>query len=55
MENPIYLSDLYQCPYCGYTDETTEFFEDGILGEPVCPDCGEDLTGDLEYPKEEEL
>ena len=49
----INLSDLYQCVYCGYTSEIAEFFEYGNE-EPICPDCYEDLTGDLEYPLEEE-
>ena len=47
------LNDLFQCPYCGYTVEIAGFFENGN-DEPVCPDCGEDLTGDLEYPSEDE-
>ncbi len=53
------LADLYQCPYCGYTSETGEFFEGGDPEEPICPDCGEDLSGELAYPtgldEEEEL
>ena len=46
------LEDLYQCPYCGYIGETSEFLENSE-DEPLCPGCGEDLTGDFVLPEEE--
>lgn len=31
----------FQCPFCGYLGDESEFFEDE---EMICPDCEEDLN-----------
>ena len=46
--------ELFTCPYCGYTSTVEEYFESGDFLTPVCPDCGEDLEGDLDIRNFEE-
>ncbi len=48
------LLEIFMCPYCGYSAEISEFVENGET-EPLCPDCGEDLTGDLILPEAEDI
>lgn len=48
------FKDLYTCPYCGYSGPVDEFYEEGDFLAPKCPDCSEDLEGDLVMNEEEE-